>query len=230
MEQASEKELHDALSRLGVTGADSDTQLRQLYDSSADTQKNRLVVALGDTPKGHGLSLLQDIASDRNAPTDRRCAAVVALAKQLGVESSPLLRECLRDDEPVRNYAIQGLAAVGDDGAWPEVLELLTAEISVQAPIPPFALQWETLSLQSTVLPAICYLGRHLTVAGRRERVTQMVRDNWSRLYTAEQRWFDQFWPECNPGNPERNSGYPDPKALAEWAGGPLLKIARPER
>jgi len=130
------------------------------------------------------------------------------------------------DDESVRSYAIQGLAAVGDDGAWAEVLEILQAAIVEQVPIPPFGMPWETLSLQSTVLPMICYLGRHLGVPGRCERVTKMGRENWSHLYTSEQRWFDEFWPECNPERPDRGSAHPDPRALSEWAHNPCWRTS----
>jgi hypothetical protein len=185
--ESGEKGLRDAFSRLSASGAAGDDQLLRLYDSAAACDKDRIVMAVGDTIWHLGVRLLQDVVRDRTAPTDRRCAAVVALAKRIGADASGVLRECLQDDdESVRSYAIQGLAAVGDDGAWAEVLEILQAAIVEQVPIPPFGMPWETLSLQSTVLPMICYVGRHLGVPGRRERVTKLVRANWSHLYTSE--------------------------------------------
>jgi hypothetical protein len=228
--EGGEEGLRDAVLRLSASGAARDDQLLRRYDSAAGRDKDSIMVALGDTPGHLGVRLLQDVVGDRTAPTDRRCAAVVALAKRIGADASGILRECLQDDddESVRSYAIQGLAAVGADGAWAEVLEIFQAAIVEQVPIPPFGIAWETLSLQSTVLPMICYLGRHLGVPGRGERVTKMVRENWSHLYTSEQRWFDEFWPECNPERPDRGSAHPDPRALSEWARQPLLENLHP--
>jgi len=75
------KGLRDDLSRLSASGAAGDDRLLRLYDSAAAGDKDRIVVALGDTTGHLGVRLLQDVVRDRTAPTDRRCAAVVALAK-----------------------------------------------------------------------------------------------------------------------------------------------------
>ena len=164
------------------------------------------------------------IVGNRRLSADRRCAAIIALVKRAGSDVSPLLKRCLSDrDDAVRRYAIHGLAAVGDDSAWNEAYDRLRATIDEQVPVPPFGLQWATLSLQSTVLPVVCYLGRHLDAEPCRGCVVQLVRDRWSHLYAAEQRWFDEYWPDCNPASPATGGAGPDPQALVEWVSRPLL-------
>ncbi|WP_199515492.1 HEAT repeat domain-containing protein [Nucisporomicrobium flavum] len=156
--------------------------------------------------------------------TDRRCAALVALVKLIGAQASPALAQCTDDEcATVRRYAIHGLAVAGDDRAWDRVLDLLVADLREQNPNPPYGMAWGTLSLQSTVLAATCYLGRHLGVPGRRERVTALIREHWSRLYTSEHRWFHEFWPECAPAGPSTRPPGPDGVVLARWAANPLF-------
>ena len=47
-------------------------------------------------------------------------------------------------------------------------------------------------------------------------------------LELTEQRWFDKFWPACNPARPDRESGHPEPEALSRWARTPLLESLHP--
>ena len=79
----------------------------------------------------------------------------------------------------------------------------------------PFGMQFDTLVLQSAVLPKVCYVGRHLGIPGRRDRVVGLIRQRWSQLYTAEQQWFDIFWPACHPEVGDTIPGDPNPEYLS---------------
>ncbi|GIF20870.1 hypothetical protein BJ973_001223 [Actinoplanes tereljensis] len=221
---ASDSDLRAALARMAGNGAAGEDDLRRLFDLVSESDKHEIVAGLGESPAGDfGVRLLQAVASDRGAPADRRCAAIVAVTKRTGPAASGLLHRCLADRDPaVRKYAMFGLAVVGDDGSWAEALEILRTAIAEQVPVPPFGLQWKTLALQSEVLPIVCYLGRHLAVPGRRESVTTLIREHWDNLYDAEKRWFGEFWPDFAPDGP-------DPEALSGWARSPLFdRVAAP--
>ena len=182
------------------------------------------MVALGDSRGPAGVEFLHEVLYAPGVPVDRKCAAVIAIAKRMQADASPLLKQRLGDRRAaVREYALRGLAAVGDGSAWDEAWDRLRIVLDDQVPSPPFGLVWATLSLQSDVVVMVCYLGRHLSDESRRERVVELIRDKWLHLYTAEQRWFDQFWAECNPTSPRLQRSGPDPQALADCAGSPLF-------
>jgi hypothetical protein len=76
----------------------------------------------------------------------------------------------------MQDHALMALAVVGDDSAWEDVFPRLEAEIRSRDVRFPFGLQFETLVLQSAVLPKVCYLGRHLGRPERRDRVIGLLR------------------------------------------------------
>jgi hypothetical protein len=153
-----------------------------------------------------------------------RCAAVHSLASRLGADASDTLQACLRDgDENVRGQAVMALAAFGTDVAWTEIYDDLGKALPSQVPTP-YGLEWKTLALQSTILPMVCYLGRHLSTPQRRAMVTETIRANWSHLYGSEQRWFDENWPACNPENSATGSSGPDPETLSAWLRKPFFE------
>lgn len=220
---SSEREFENALSLIREGGV-SEATLVLLYGSADDFRKSRIAGALGRAPGSSGLRLLQDLAADSAQPADARCAAVHSLASRLGPDASDTLRARLRDgDEDVRGQAVLALAAFGTDVAWTEIYDDLAKALPSQVPTP-YGLQWETLALQSRILPMVCYLGRHLDTPQRRAMVAETIRSNWSRLYAPEQRWFDENWPECNPGNSLTDSSGPDPKVLSAWIRKPFFE------
>jgi hypothetical protein len=221
----SEREFESALSLIREGGV-SEATLVLLYGSADGFRKSQIAAALGRVPGSSGLQLLQDVAADSLQPADARCAAVHSLASRLGPDASDTLRARLRDgDEDVRGQAVLALAAFGTDIAWTEIYDDLGKELPSQVPTP-YGLQWETLALQSRVLPMVCYLGRHLDTPQRRAMVTETVRSNWSHLYVPEQRWFDENWPECNPGNSLTGSSGPNPEVLSAWIRKPFFEDA----
>ena len=221
----SEREFESALSLIREGGV-SEATLVLLYGSADDFRKSQIAAALGRAPGSTGLQLLQDLAGDTDQPADVRCAAVHSLASRLGPDASEALRTRLGDgDDDVRDQAVIALAAFGNDIAWAEICDDLVKALPGQAPTP-YGLQWETLALQSRILPMVCYLGRHLSTPERRATVTETIRAGWSHLYPPEQRWFDENWPECNPGNPETGSSGPNPETLSAWIRKPFFENA----
>jgi hypothetical protein len=169
-----------------------------------------------ETREFDGFPELQRLAAqvrDAGLPPETRCPAVYLLAKRVGPDASELLARCLRGDEQVRTQAVMALAAYGTDVAWDEICADLEVALAVPASLP-WALPWNTLVLQSDVVQMACYLGRHLDVPGRRERVTALIRAYWPHRYDAERRWFDEYWPACNP---EGSGTGPDPQRLSAY-------------
>jgi hypothetical protein len=220
--KSSEREFESALSLIRE-GRVSEATLLLLYGLADDFRKSQIAAALGRAPGLSGLRFLQDLAGDSDQPADARCAAVHSLASRLGPDASDMLRARLRDgDEDVRGQAVVALAAFWTDIAWAEIYDDLGKALPSQVPTP-YGLEWETLALQSRILPLVCYLGRHLGTPQRRAMVTETIRDNWSHLYAAEQRWFDENWPECNPGNSATGSSGPNPETLSAWIRKPFF-------
>jgi hypothetical protein len=54
--------------------------------------------------------------------------------------------------------------------------------------------------------------------------VTALIREHWSHLYDAEKRWFDEFWPQCDPEGPDGALFSPSPQALSKWVEHPLFE------
>lgn len=220
-----EREFESALSLIREGGV-SESTVVLLYGSADASRKSRIVSALGRAPGSWGLRFLRDLADDGDQPVEVRCAVVHSLASRLGPDASDTLRARLGDgDQNVRDQAVMALAAFGADVAWTEVYDDLVKALPSQAPTP-YGLQWETLALQSRVLPMVCYLGRHLSTPQRRAMVTDAIRSHWSRLYAPEQRWFDENWPACDPGNSATDPAGPDPETLSAWIRKPFFDDA----
>jgi HEAT repeat protein len=218
-----EREFESALSLIRAGGV-SEATLVLLYGSADDFGKSRIAAAIGRAPGSSGLQLLRDLAGDSAQPADARCAAVHSLASRLGPDASDTLRARLRDrDENVRGQALLALAAFGTDVAWAEIYDDLAKSLPSQVPTP-YGLQWETLAHQSRILPMVCYLGRHLGAPQQRAMVAETIRSNWSHLYAPEQRWFDEYWPECGPGNSLTGSSGPNPEILSAWIRKPFFE------
>jgi hypothetical protein len=173
-----------------------------------------VAAALGDVDGVHGGAVLRrTIASRGRGTSDLRCAALLALCKRAKAGSSEVLSEAVGDaDAAVRDYAVMGLAAVGDGRAWDAVLARLTTTLGRTR-------KTEAGDDLSPVVLAVVYLLRHVGEDdGRAQAVVSLLRRRWSRLTDREQRWFGEHWPAVAPGRagacePE----LPDPASLQRW-------------
>jgi hypothetical protein len=217
--------LADIFTRLASPVSVGDDDLLHLYRSLGESDKRLLLVALRDESGNAGVELLRTVAIDKNEDGERRYAAIYGLVKSAGSSASDIFILCLASkDKDLREFAIFALAVVGDGAAWDQVFAMLDADIITQNPVDPSAMPFATLSLQSTVIPKVCYVGRHLEVVDLRDRVVELIRSNWAHLYNSEQQWFDIFWPACNPREGDTVPRNPDPKELSRWAEDPLLE------
>ena len=100
--------------------------------------------ALGDVRGPHGAAVLRQVVDGRGSGTsDRRCAALLALAKRGEGSAVEVLVDALGDrDAAVREYALIGLAAVGDDRAWEPVRARLEAVLARRRWLPPPSRAW----------------------------------------------------------------------------------------
>jgi len=173
-----------------------------------------VIAALGDVEGAHGGAVLRrTIASRGRGTSDLRCAALLALAKREQAGASEVLSEAVDDaDAAVREYALMGLAAVGDERAWDAVLARLTATLARTR-------KTEAGDDLSPVVLAVVYLLRHVGEGdGRAEAVVSLLRRRWSRLTDREQRWFGEHWPAVAPGpGAAGEPAPPEPAALQRW-------------
>jgi hypothetical protein len=171
-----------------------------------------VIVALGDVDGPHGGAVLRRaIAARGRGTSDRRCAALLALAKRERVGASETLSTAVGDaDAAVREYAVMGLAAVGDGRAWDAVHVRLTAML---------ARQRARAGEPSTVVLAVVYLLRHVADdRGRAAAVVSILRRRWNRLFVGERRWFAEHWPAVDPvAGAADEPELPDPAALQRW-------------
>lgn len=183
-----------------------------------------VIAALGDCTGPSGTALLKELASQDAADEDLRCAALVSLAKRAGSDASAILATALSSRRSaVKDYAIAGLAAVGDDRVWNEVLErlkkILGRESRDYVAVPPTDVQYGAV-----------YLGRHLeTDATRSSRVVRLMHRRWHVLHRSERSWFDEFWPQCDPEGvalEAESTDLPDSRRLSEWARSNFLRPA----
>ncbi|MEU4420789.1 hypothetical protein AB0F81_09190 [Actinoplanes sp. NPDC024001] len=187
-----------------------------------------LVAALGEADGPDGPAILRAVAVDPNRSAPERCAALIALAKRSGPAAGDVCARALADpDESIRDYALLALAAAGDDRAWAAVLAEL--ERLLQRPADPDRdLDERTLSGQSTLLTAVCYLGRHAATDPQRQRaVTGLVRRRWDRVHGAEQRWLTVHWPACDPNRPDTATTL-DATWLTDWISWPMFSALFP--
>jgi hypothetical protein len=171
-----------------------------------------VTVALGDVDGPHGGSVLRRVIAARGGGTSNlRCAALLALAKREKVGASKTLAEAVEDaDAAVRDYAVMGLAAVGDGRAWDAVAARLNAML---------ARQRARGSDPSAVVLAVVYLLRHVAGdPGRAAAVVSLLRRRWTRLFDDERRWFAEHWPAVDPDAGDADEPeLPNPAVLQRW-------------
>lgn len=149
--------------------------------------------ALGESVGPFGEPTLRNLISTSGPKTsDLRSAALLALAKRAGSAASDTLLEAVNDkDASVRNYAILCLAAVGDVRAWDAVLSRLNTMLSRQR---------QRRGHPSTATLATTYLARHaVDDDDRLQRVAQVLRNRWDRLFEEERAWVETYWPAAHP-------------------------------
>lgn len=183
---------------------------RALADALPRLPRDRQVVVaaeLGDTGGSAGNETLRSIVFAPGASQDLQCAGLLALAKRNGsTATEDLLAGLASRNGAVKNYAVIGLAHVGDDSAWEPVfhrLEQLLARASRSAASPP-----------SEVLYAVSYLSCRSGVVGDGlSRLTTLLRHRWRNLDTDERLWLQTFWPEVAPNGPPSGQVRPTERA-----------------
>ncbi|WP_250009799.1 HEAT repeat domain-containing protein [Actinoplanes sp. M2I2] len=208
------------------SGASGERELLAALGSVQDEdQAAGIVSALGEAQGPGGVAALREIIAEPDDPLEVRTTAVVALTKRQGVEATDVLRACLNDrDRHMLGYALKGLASVGDDRAWSDVLEWLRQYLDEQPPNPEHDLEDRVLVAQSRAVPAAAYLARHSASDWERQRpVVALLRSRWNRLRGAEQRWLTAHWPASDPALPESFTQL-DATWFADWVSRPLYK------
>ena len=205
-----------------MEGPAGEARLVRMLDSLTGFDKVMAVAALGDAQGDNGPAALRALLAVPQRSVDLRCAALLALAKRQGVAASDVLAAHLsRVPVAVRDYAIWGLAAVGDDRAWPEVHTILRRELDR----PPPTVQPQRLIpelKQFTVLKTTTYLIRHLATSPgeRMPLLVDSLRARFERLYLLEQDWLCTRWPGIAPRGPEPlGIEPPDPERFRVWVG-----------
>src|SRR5205085_2826110 len=111
-------------------------------------------------------------------------------------------------DGPVKDYALMGLACVGDDRGWEDVrlrlVHLLRNPPSVK-------------SEPSSVRVALAYLGQFAKTPEATSSVGDIVRRRWDVLDRTERDWIEAYWPSLTSGLPSapRES---DRTRMRHWA------------
>jgi len=185
--------------------------------SRADHDRLVLVAALGDCNGPLGAALLDEIANQIVESSSVRCAAVIALAKRVGIRASETLARALESRSgEVKDCAVASLAAVGDDRAWEPVLQRLRTILGRKTR--------DYVALDPTDVEfCVAYLGRHLERAiDRHDRVVSVIHRRWDRLDVIEWRWFHSYWPACDPTS-RAPAVAPAPERLQNWAQGRVL-------
>lgn len=152
--------------------------------------------ALGDVDGPHGGRVLRRRVAARGPGTsDVRCAALLALVKRGEDGVDAVLAAALDDpDHAVREYALVGLAAVGDDRCWDDVLRRLSAMLSRVRT----TLRGDDLS---PVVTAVVYLLRHARDdPARVEALAGLLRRRLHRLDEGEREWLEVHWPAVTSG------------------------------
>ena len=174
-----------------------------------------LAAALGDLrAPGHADVVLRDCLAITGPGTqDLRCAALVSLTKRLGAAASSDLRAALAQrDAGLRDYAVVGLAAVGDAEAWPDVLAWLRSR---RAP---------SRGSEPPTRAAAHYLLRHLPErsADEHAELVRVLRKVWAVLeQDGVTGWLASAWPGVEPGS----AGPAGPAVVdpQEWSRIPLF-------
>ena len=199
--------------------------LNALRSTGTEDRAAGLVAALGEAEGPDGVAALRAIVAQPVDPLEVRTTAVVALTKRQGAAASDVLLGCLVDpDRLMPGYALMGLASVGDDRAWHEVLEWLRGTLNDREANPPHDFDDRTLVAQSDIVAAVSYLARHAAESwDMQQPVIHMLRLRWDRLRGAEQRWLSANWPACDPSQPESFTAL-DPTWFADWISEPLFE------
>lgn len=196
--------------RLGTEG---DQLLAALSDLRGWKAVHR-AAALGDVdgPDG-GQVLRQIIATPGSGTSDRRCAALLALAKREKARASDALAAVVDDrDAGVREYALLGLAAVGDMRARDLVNKRLEAILRSRPR------HIEHVQGVTPVVLAAVYLLRHAEDKTQVERLATLLRRRWERLSDRERQWFARYWPSLDPAAaPSSDLTAPEPATLQRW-------------
>jgi hypothetical protein len=187
-----------------MEGPAGEARLVRMLGSLAGDKKVTAVAALGDAQGDQGPAALRSLLAIRQRSVDLRCAALLALAKREGSAASDVLAAHLtRVPAAVRDYAIIGLAGVGDDRVWAQVHAVLRQQLnrpsrtSQLQPLHPAIGQFK-------VLITVAYLVRHLRMSPA-DRIPQLVgtlRSRFDRLYLVEQDWLRTHWPGIDPAGP----------------------------
>jgi hypothetical protein len=199
-----------------MEGPSGEARLVGMLGSLRGAEKVMVVAALGDAQGEQGVPALRGLLAARPRSVDLRCAALLALAKRAGAEASDVLAAHLVGvPAAVADYATIGLAAVGDDRAWPQVHARLQRQLG-QRPAPVIQPAQIIMGVnQFEVLLTIAYLVRHLG-GSPTERIPQLVatmRSGFDRFYRVEQDWLNQHWPGIAPDGPASDQiAPPDPE------------------
>ena len=111
-----------------------------------------IVSALGEVDGPDGVAVLREIIAQPEDPLEVRTTALVALTKRQGVAASDVLLTCLSDwHHFMPGYALMGLASVGDDRAWPDVMDWLRRDLDSVEPNPEHDFDDRTLVAQSDI-------------------------------------------------------------------------------
>jgi hypothetical protein len=122
--------------RAGPSGERS--LLNALRSTGTGDRAAGFVAALGEAEGPDGVAALRGIVAQPVDPLEVRTTAVVALTKRQGVAASDVLLGCLvARIASCRDMPLMGLASVGDDRAWHEVLEWLRGTLNDREANPP---------------------------------------------------------------------------------------------
>ena len=198
--------------------------LNALRSTRTEDRATGLVAALGEADGPDGVEALRAIVAQPVDPLELRTTAVVALTKRQGAAASDVLLGCLVDPDPsMPGYALMGLASVGDDRAWREVLEWLRSTLNDRQANHPHDFDDRTLVAQSDIVAAVSYLAQHAAESwDRQQPVVHLLRLRWDRLRGAEQRWLTVSWPACDPSQPQVFTEL-EPTWFADWISEPLF-------
>jgi hypothetical protein len=187
-----------------MEGPLGEARLVAMLESIRGSRQVMVAAALGDAQGEQGIAALRNLLAVPPRSVDLRCAALLALAKRAGIEASDVLAaHVTRVPAAVAEYAVIGLAAVGDDRAWSEVHTLLRRQLDR----PPPVVQPREITpgnSQFHVLVTIAYLVRHLSgsPARRIPALVAALRSRFDRLYKVEQDWLSAHWPDITPDGP----------------------------
>lgn len=127
-----------------------------------------------------------------------RCAAVTALACAAGTDATADFAALLTDPtRAVRECAADVLYNVGDGRAWEAVFEHLQDEVhrrgSKRAELP-------------AAMPLSYLLVQAEPGSDGAVRLVTLLREEWGRLSSFEQRWLAEYAPGVAPGGPQPDS------------------------